>query len=325
MTDWRPRASLETLQARARLYALCRSFFAERGVMEVATPVLSSATALDIHIHSWSAQSRMLGRHWLQTSPEFAMKRLLAGGSGPIYQICPVFREDEQGRLHNPEFTMLEWYRPGFDHHQLMDELAALLVAVVPDGSADLQVQRLSYREVVFESLGIDPHQATAESLRLCVQKLGIPEPENISELEMADRDFWLDLLVGLHIGPSLGKNRPLLVFDYPASQASLARIRQDTPPVAERFELYWQGVEIANGYHELTDAIEQRRRFVTDQQRRRERGLNVPPLDENLLAALASGMPECAGVAVGLDRLLMCLLKLDSVSETLAFPFDRA
>lgn len=325
MSDWRPCASPETLRARARLYAQCRGFFAERGVMEVTTPALSRATALDIHIHSWTAQSQAFGQYWLQTSPEFAMKRLLVAGSGPIYQICPVFREDESGRLHNPEFTMLEWYRPGYDHHRLMDELSDLLNVVAPDGSARMSTQRLSYQEAVFQSVGIDPLAATAEILRTCLERLGIPVPENITPREAADVDFWLDLLLGLHVGPSLGRDSPLLIYDYPASQAALARVRPGSPAVAERFELYWQGVEIANGYHELADAAEQRARFQKDQQRRREHGLAIPPLDENLLSALETGLPDCAGVAVGLDRLLMCLLGLDSVSATLAFPFDRA
>lgn len=322
--DWRPRATLETLRARAALYARVRAFFAERDVLEVQTPALSAAATVDLHIHSWSAQSSTFGARWLHTSPEFAMKRLLAAGSGSVYQICSVFREDERGRLHNPEFSMLEWYRPGFDHLRLMDEVQDLLACLLSPSPA-VPLEKLSYREAFLREAGIDPFISGPSQLRACAEAHRIPLPESLGATDEQDTDFWLDLLMGLQVGPRLGRDQPIFIYDYPASQAALARVRAGNPPVAERFELYWQGVELANGFYELNDAGEQRRRFEQDIARRQARGLPLPPRDENLLAALASGLPECAGVALGLDRLLMLMLGLDAVAETLAFPFDRA
>jgi elongation factor P--(R)-beta-lysine ligase len=323
--DWHPRATFETQRSRAHLYAQLREFFAARGVLEVSTPVLSCAATVDLHIHSWQADSSGFGRHWLHTSPEFAMKRLLAAGSGSIYQVCPVFRADEVGRLHNPEFTMLEWYRPGLDHHPLMDEVEALVACLAPMSVEQGQTERLSYRDAVLREAGIDPFTATPESLCSCLLEHGIPAPASLTPAEAQDRDFWLDLLMGLQVGPRLGQSGLTFIYDYPPSQAALSRIRQDSPAVAERFELYWQGVELANGFHELADAGEQRRRFESDLERRRQRGLVMPPADDRLLAALAAGLPDCAGVALGLDRLLMLKLGLASVEETMAFPIDRA
>lgn len=323
--DWRPRATFNTLRARAQLYAQLREFFAARGVLEVSTPVLSSAATVDLHIHSWQADSSCFGSRWLHTSPEFAMKRLLAAGSGPIFQVCPVFRADEAGRLHNPEFTLLEWYQPGFDHHQLMDEVEALVASLVPAAAQDGPAERLSYRDAVLREADIDPFTASPESLCACLLEHGIPIPANVSASEAQDRDFWLDLLMGLQVGPRLGQSGLTFIYDYPPSQAALSRVRQDSPAVAERFELYWQGVELANGFRELADETEQRRRFEGDRERRRQRGLATPPADDRLLAALAAGFPDCAGVALGLDRLLMLGLGLASVEETLAFPIDRA
>ncbi len=325
MSDWRPRATFDTLRARAQLYARIRSFLDSRGVLEVDTPMLSAAATVDLHIHSWHAESSVYGRRWLHTSPEFPMKRLLAAGSGPIYQISRVFRDDEFGHLHNPEFTLLEWYRPGFDHHDLMDEVEALVQTVLPDRGLTQPAERLSYREAVMREAGVDPFVANVQQLTDCLKRHAIPLPASITSEESADLDFWLDLLMGMVAGPKLGQTGLTFIYDYPASQAALARVRPGNPPTAERFELYWKGVELANGFHELGDATEQRRRFEQDQTRRRARGQTVPPMDENLLVALKAGLPDCAGVALGLDRLLMLALNLDSVSETLAFPFDRA
>ena len=325
MVSWKPSATLETLRARASLLARIRAFFAEHDVLEVNTPMLSEAATVDPNIHSWRAESTDFGWRWLHTSPEFAMKRLLAAGSGPIFQICPVFRADETGRLHNPEFTMLEWYRPGYDHHQLIDEVEALMTAVLPAGRVSMPSQRLSYRDAVVREAGIDPHGATTTDLRSCLKQQDIAEPDNITDEEAADPNFWLDLLMGVCVGPKLGQDCLTFIYDYPASQAALARVRPGEPSLAERFELYWQGVELANGFHELGDPAEQRRRFELDQARRHARGQPVPPLDEKLLAALETGLPDCAGVALGLDRLLMLSLGLNSVAATLAFPFDRA
>jgi lysyl-tRNA synthetase class 2 len=325
VSDWRPRATFDTLRARAQLYARVRSFLDSRGVLEVDTPMLSAAATVDPHVHSWRAESSVYGRRWLHTSPEFPMKRLLAAGSGPIYQISRVFRDDELGHLHNPEFTLLEWYRPGFDHHRLMDEVEALVQAVLPDTTFAPVAERLLYRDAVMREAGVDPFVADVQQLTDCLKRHGVPLPASVTSEESADLDFWLDLLMGMVVGPKLGQARLTFIHDYPASQAALARVQPKNPPTADRFELYWKGVELANGFHELGDATEQRRRFVQDQARREERGQTVPPIDENLLAALEAGLPDSAGVALGLDRLLMLALNLDSVSATLAFPFGRA
>jgi elongation factor P--(R)-beta-lysine ligase len=323
--DWRPSASIEVLKARAELYGSVRSFFAERGVLEVETPILSRYATVDRHIESFALAtphvSPLTSHGFLQTSPEFAMKRLLAAGSGPIWQIAKVFRVDEQGRHHNPEFTMLEWYRPGFDHHALMDEMAALLAHC---GVAKLCGRR-SYREAFEQHAGFDPHASDAAMLRKRLRERGIAEPTGLVADEIADADFWLDLWMSLVVGPQLGRDAPEFVYDFPASQSALARVRAGDPPVAERFELFWQGIELANGFHELTDAAEQARRFRADQDWRSARGRPVPPADVHLVEALRSGLADCAGVALGLDRLLMLQLGLDRLDQVLAFPADRA
>ncbi len=249
------------------------------------------------------------------------MKRLLAAGSGPIYQIARVFRRDEQGRHHNPEFTMLEWYRPGFDHHALMDELAELLAACGIAGT----ITRLSYREAFEQHAGFDPHVLDAAQLRALWTASGMAVVEGLSVAELGNADFWLDLWMSHVVGPQLGKTAPQFIYDFPATQAALSRVRQGAPPLAERFELFWQGIELANGFHELTDAAEQRRRFEADQRAREALGRAVPPYDAHLIDALAHGMPPCAGVAVGLDRVLMLKLGLSSLGQVLAFAADRA
>lgn len=316
---WQPRASFETLRARAILMHQIRAFFAAREVLEVETPVLSRAATVDPQIDSFSTAGR-----WLQTSPEFAMKRLLAAGSGPIYQVARVFRIDESGRFHNPEFTMLEWYRPGFDHHRLIDECEALLAAVGGPASCG----RLSYRDAFIRHAGVDPFRASMTQLEArCVEAIGqLPEPQLVAANADATRDFRLDLLMSHVVSQQLGRARPEFLIDFPASQAALAKIRRDVdPPVAERFELFWQGIELANGFHELTDAAEQRQRFEADRARRLAEGRVAPPHDAHLIAALAHGLPPCAGVAVGFDRLLMLLLGLPHIGDGLAFDNERA
>lgn len=321
--DWRPTATLETLHARADLYGRVRRFFAGRGVLEVETPLLQAATVTDLHLHSLGCElggPRGVGTFHLQTSPEFAMKRLLAAGSGPIYQLCKAFRADELGHRHNPEFTMLEWYRPGFDHHRLMDEMDALLDHVLGCGSA----RRATYGELFGSRVGIDPHRADPDALARSAREHGI---ELVAD-GPADRDGWLHLLWSHAVEPTLGQGRPTFVHDFPATQAALARIRPGTagePSVAERFEVYIDGVELANGFHELDDAHEQRRRFEADLAARRRAGLPEPPIDERLLAALDHGIGDCAGVALGMDRLLMLRLGIDDIRQVLAFPIDRA
>lgn len=311
---WRPAASLDTLRARAALLARIRSFFAARGVLEVDTPAVSAHATVDLHIDSL----RTADDRWLQTSPEFPMKRLLAAGSGPIYQLCHVFREGDEGRLHNPEFMMLEWYRPGWDHHRLMDEVGQLLEAA---GAPAPQGRRLSYREAWLENAGVDPFAAsTAELARALRARAEAP-----ADSARLDRDGWLDFGMGFVVAPHLGRDAPCFVHDFPASQAALARIRPGEPPVAERFELFWRGLELANGFHELGDAAEQRRRFEQDQARRAQAGKAMPPFDANLVAALQAGLPDCAGVALGVDRLLMLLLGLPDVASAMAFDWARA
>ncbi len=314
--DWHPVADWKALTERARLYRRIRAFMEQRGLLEVETPMLSQAAATDPHLHSLSCEPPGTAMRWLHTSPEFPMKRLLAAGSGPIYQICRVFRAGERGRLHNPEFTLLEWYRPGFDHHALMDELETLLQALRPGW----RCSRLSYDEAFREHLGLDPHQAELEELRQAAEAAGL----RVEGLE-ADRDDWLDLLLSHCIAPHLGTGAPCLLYDYPASQAALARIRPGNPPVAERFELFIDGIEIANGFHELNDAAEQEWRFREENRRRTEQGLPEMPVDQRLLGALAGGLPDCAGVAVGLDRLLMALHGHEHIDQVMAFPWERA
>lgn len=302
--DWRPSASLEHLQLRARVLARIRAFFAERNVMEVETPLLAEGGSTDPHLDSFVCRYRGPGAAegrdlYLQTSPEFAMKRLLAAGSGPIFQICKAFRNGESGAHHNPEFTMLEWYRPGFDHRMLMTEVDALVSMILGTSVAD----RITYRELCQTQLGIDPFIVTIDQLRACAERHDI----HIANLSAGlDIDGWLALLFTHVLEPKLGQERPLFVYDYPSSQAMLARVRPGALPVAERFELYIKGIELANGFHELTDSVEQARRFAADLQRREELGLPPVAVDRHLLAALAHGLPDCAGVALGVDRLLM-------------------
>lgn len=318
MKTWTPTADLPALRARAALNASIRAFFETRGVLEVETPVLSRHATVDRHIESF----RTVDGRWLQTSPEFAMKRLLAAGSGPIYQIARVFRFEEQGRHHNPEFTLLEWYRPGYDHHALMDEVEALVQAC---GGPAQRYERLSYAEAFRRHAGFDPHVLDAAALRRALARAGVAEPLGLTPEEIEERDFWLDLWMSHVVGPRLGREAPAFLHDFPASQAALARVRPGPVPVAERFELFWRGLELANGFHELTDAGEQERRFQADRAWRSERGRMVPPYDVELIYALRAGLPPCAGVALGLDRLLMLLGQREQLADTLAFAADRA
>jgi lysyl-tRNA synthetase class 2 len=315
---WRPLATRELLVRRALLLRRIRAFMAERGILEVETPHLGAAAATDPNIHSLTLSVRrgaadITVRRYLHTSPEFPMKRLLAADSGPIYALGRVYRGDECGRRHNPEFTLLEWYRPGFDHVLLMDEVAELLreVGIAVAG-------RTTYGEVFAERVGLDPHTADLDCLVRRAAALGfLSEP--------ADAATLLDFLFSELVAPLLGRDGAEFVHDYPQHQSALARVRPGHPPVAERFEVFIGGMEIANGFHELADAAEQRRRFEQDNRRRRAAGLPAMPVDEHLLAALAHGLPDCAGVAVGVDRLLMALTGATHIDQVLAFPFDRA
>jgi len=318
--DWHPTASMEALRLRAEILAKIRAFFAERDVWEVETPLLASAPVTDLHLHALSCRYRGPGvdggrELYLQTSPEFAMKRLLAAGSGSIFQICRAVRNGEAGRRHNPEFTILEWYRPGWDHHRLMDEVDELLAATLGSPSSE----RLSYAEAYIRYAGFDPHTESLAALHDRVKGLGVPSAYDLA------RDDLLDLVLTHVIEPKLGHCQPTFIDDYPASQASLARIRDGDPPLAERFEVFAEGVELANGYHELVDAAEQRRRFEADIQKRESQNLPSVPIDERLLAALEHGLPPCAGVALGVDRLVMLASGTCDIADILAFPIDRA
>lgn len=321
-TTWSPVASSEQLRGRAELLSRIRAFFQQARVLEVETPALSWSAATDPAIDSLSTRyhgpaAPPDGLLYLHTSPEFAMKRLLAAGSGPIYQICKVFRDRESGRYHNPEFTLLEWYRPQYDHHRLMEEVELLLQSLMP---VPRPVCRISYRALFLKYLNIDPFTASLEALRSLALDLGIP-----ADMGLTGRDPWLDLLLSHSIQPVLAGTGICFVYDYPASQAALARVTQTDPPLAERFECFLDGVELANGFHELIDAAEQRRRFRSELEARRKTGGKQPPMDRRLLAALESGLPDCAGVALGLDRLLMCISGADHIDQVLAFPLERA
>ena len=317
MNDWTPSATLAVLQTRARILARIRAFFEAQGVLEVETPSLSRAANPDPHIDSLAVPMAG-GTRWLHTSPEFPMKRLLAAGSGHIYQLARVFRAGEAGRRHNPEFTLLEWYRVGWDHHRLMDEVEALLCAVL-DGHV-APARRLTYRDAFREAADLDPFAATITDFRACAERHGIAAPD-LGD----DADAWRDLLLTHVVEPALPPRTPVFIHDWPASQAALARIRDGDPPVAERFELFWQGMELANGYHELTDPDEQRRRFAAENRRRAENGQPVMPVDERLLAALEHGLPDCAGVALGFDRLVMIAAGEDDIRQVLTFDWARA
>jgi lysyl-tRNA synthetase class 2 len=321
--NWRPTASPAVLRTRAELLSRIRGFFAAAGVMEVETPIASRAAATDPSIASLRSACFGLGPGplplWFQTSPELHMKRLLAAGCGPIYQICKVFRDGERGRLHHPEFTLLEWYRPGWDHHRLMSEVADLVRHALD--RPDLAEERVTYRDLFLNRLALDPLRAGVDDLRRTVSEEGIPGADGLD----LDRDGWLDLLLTHRIESHLGRGCLTFVYDYPASQAALARLCGGGDPVAERFELYLEGVELANGFHELTDAREQRRRFEGDLERRAAKGLDRPPLDELFLAALDAGMPDSAGVALGVDRLLMAAAGSAHIDDVLAFPVERA
>jgi elongation factor P--(R)-beta-lysine ligase len=318
-SDWAPTASCARLQARARLLQQCRLFFQDRDVLEVETPLAAQHAVTDVHLHSARVHIPGLAQRYLHTSPEFAMKRLLAAGSGDIYQICHVFRGHEQGPLHHSEFTLLEWYRLGFGMQQLMDEVALLLQALL--GAAALQPRFVTYAQAMQAGVGCDPLIATDAEIAECAQRQGF----EAALVARCDRDQLLDLLMGARVGPALGRDAPCFVHHFPASQAALARLDEVDPRTALRFEVYLAGVELANGFEELGAEDEQRRRFEADQRLRRELALEVPTLDERLLAALAHGLPACSGVAVGLDRVLMLASGADHIRDVLAFTHDNA
>ena len=346
--DFRPTASWQHLRRRAELLRRLRALFDDRGFLEVETPILSADTVVDRHLDpfrttvdrsmapqavhaarehhsvshgpgdhatSYDGEPRTL---WLQTSPEFAMKRMLAAGARAIYQVARVFRLGEQGPLHNPEFTMVEWYRAGDDMDRGMQLTSDLAEAMLDRGPA----RRVAYAEAFIEHVGLDPHTCEPEALAAKARQLGVDAPASLCP---RDRDGWLDLLLVDRVQPHLGREQPVLLYDYPAGQAALARVRDDDPPVAERFELYVDGIELANGYHELLDAAELRARNERVNAERIADGNPALPDESRLLAAMEAGLPASTGVALGFDRLVMVATGAASLSKVMAFPIDRA
>ncbi len=306
------------LELRAALLASTRFFFADRGVLEVDTPIVVNAPVTDVHIHS--ARVDFMGNarpFFLHTSPEYAMKRLLAAGSGDIYQICHVVRGLERGRLHNAEFTLIEWYRIGYSLDQLMREVDTLVRHLLGEVAAAMSSERLTYRDAFLRELQLDPLAATDEELAAAARSIGFSQG--------AQRDELLELLMGTVVGPRLGLGALTFVYDYPATQAALARLNPQDPRTAMRFELYCRGIELANGFQELSSAQEQKARFERDNRERRRRGLPAHDIDERLLAALQAGLPECAGVALGFDRTLMLAAGVEHIDDILAFSTDHA
>ena len=322
--DWRPSGSIAMLRRRAALVAAVRDFFAARGLLEVDTPVVVGAAVSDVHLASVAIAAP--GQGFLHTSPEYAMKRLLAAGSGDIWQLCHVMRGDERSRLHNSEFTLLEWYRAGYDMQQLIGEVVELvehvMAAATPAAPRTARrVELLTYRDAFAGAIGIDPLDAPPEALRTAAARCAVA-PDTLAALT---RDELLDLLLAVAVGPTLGQGAWTFLTHWPASQAALARLDPTDARVAHRFELYADGIELANGFHELLDADEQRARFEADRTERRRRGLPDVLPDEHLLAALAAGLPDCAGVALGFDRLAMLALGAGRLDEVITFAADRA
>lgn len=359
--DWQPTATLAVLQLRARLLAEVRRFFDARGYFEVDTPVLSHERVIDPHLAPFCVEDRGEEvsrrtadppRLYLQTSPEFAMKRLLAAGARAIYQVGHVFRQGERGRLHNPEFTMIEWYRVGDSHLEQMQTTEELILEMAHAAAGERECQtalatpsptpgrgrkearnvgsqlsqapfaRTTYREAFLRYAQIDPMTASNAQLAAVADTRGLSPP---ASLDARDRDGWLNVLLAELVEPRLGESNPEFLCDYPPTQAALARVRREEFPVAERFELYWQGIELCNGYHELADAAELRQRVAAESARRATENLPPLPAPERLLAAMSAGLPACSGVALGFDRLLMLLVGAQSIDAVVPFTFENA
>jgi len=313
---WQPLASTENLKQRASILRSLREFFYQRNVVEVETPLLCSTGVTDPYLDCMKVDfNHRIG--YLQTSPEYAMKRLLAAGMGDCYQICKAFRCDESGKYHNPEFTMLEWYRLDYNHHRLMDDMDELLQLTLKCPPA----QRISYQQLFLDFLNIDPHLASIENLKNIANEKA---PSIASTLNAATdtKDDWLMLLLAELIEPKIGFDRPCFIYDYPATQSSLSKISDD---VAQRFEVYVNGIELANGFHELQSSEEQHKRFLDDNEKRRQLNKFIMPIDQRLLTALKHGLPSCAGVALGIDRLVMLALKQTALQEIISFDTNHA
>jgi lysyl-tRNA synthetase class 2 len=312
--QWRPTASLKAMRARAELCSKIRAFFAVRNVLEVETPLMCARGVTDPYIQVFAVEDK-----FLQSSPEYAMKRLLAAGYGSMFQICKVFRREESGHLHNSEFTMLEWYRVGFTHLDLIDETDALIQELLGCDPA----KRISYHDLFMQFLNVNPHTDSIETLQSCAMQHGI----NLTAAAAKDLTVtdWLQLLMSHIIEPKLIGTTAWIVYDFPVAQAALAKVIPGECPVAARFEVYMQGIELANGYYELQNASEQEKRFITDNLVRRSQGLHEMQPDDRLVAALKEGLPDCAGIALGLDRLLMIKLQAQSIAEVLSFTTTNA
>lgn len=320
--NWQPSATIDTLKQRARLIQTIRQFFIDREVLEVDTPALSGATVTDVHLSGFATEfSSPIEAHtktlYLQTSPEFAMKRLLSAGTGAIFQLCKSFRNEEAGSHHNPEFTMLEWYRPGYTHVDLMQEVDELIQHILNTSACVTH----TYQSLFIDTLQLDPLEAEIETIKEVCEANGFAD---IAAIE-TNKDTLLQLLFSHLIEPSLGFDSPVFVTHFPASQAALACISKEDKRVAERFELYCKGIELANGFHELTDPAEQQLRFTQDNQNREKMGIKKMPIDQHLIDALEAGMPQCAGVALGVDRLMMLALDKHHISEVITFSINNA
>ncbi|AFU20176.1 elongation factor P--(R)-beta-lysine ligase [Actinobacillus suis] len=318
--EWKPTASIQNLIKRSQIMAEIRQFFKDRGVLEVETPALSEFSVTDVHLSTFSTQflspfaSEAKTLH-LMTSPEYHMKRLLAAGSGSIFQLCRVFRNEEAGKRHNPEFTMLEWYRPHFDMYRLINEVDDLLQQILDCEPAE----SYSYQFVFQTYAGLDPLSATRAQLVEKARKHGFPCEDD------ENRDTLLQFLFSEIVEANIGKERPTAVYHFPSSQAALAQISSEDHRVAERFEVYYKGLELANGFHELSDAKEQMRRFEQDNVQRAQMGLPAQQLDTRFLAALKAGIPNCSGVALGVDRLMMIAMNAEKIDEVMAFGVESA
>ena len=323
--SWQPTLTWEYAQKRAQILKKIRQFFDERDVVEVETPALSQGTVTDVHLEALSCRYNFMSDSsteqstnlYLQTSPEFHMKRLLASGYGSIFQIAKAFRHEEAGRFHNPEFTLLEWYRLGFDHFQLMKEVAELLKTVLDC----LEPTQTTYQQLFIDLLRVDPLIATREQLISLIK-----EHDKLSEWLTVeqDNDILLQFIFSEIIEPQIGKTSPCFVYNFPRSQASLAKMSREDTRVAERFECYFQGVELVNGFNELTDSCVQFKRFQEDNIKREKLYHSIKPIDKHFIEALSQGLPQCSGVALGIDRLVMLALKAKHIEQVISFPIDR-
>ncbi len=322
-TGWQPTCSLQHMQARAIMLQKIRAFFAARNVWEVETPLLGQATGTDPNLDFFSTQYQSGSQsqtYYLQTSPEFCMKRLLAAGSGSIYQISKAFRNNESGRYHNPEFSLLEWYRVGFDLQQLMDEVADLLTCVL--ASLELEVESDSYVNVFSHHTGLDPLEFSFDAYSKCAEENNLSDAVTICA---ENHPMWLDFLFSFLVQPHLGKHSVSMIFDYPACQSSLARVKVEDPRLVERVEVFVNGIELGNGYFELSDPVEQRQRIDNERKIRKSKALPESNIDKHFLNAIESGLPDCSGIAIGLDRLLMLVTDSKTINQVITFPIANA